>query len=106
MAAIDTRKAKNSGHPIPHAASPDGGSTCEPVTDSVLTRSSAHPELPARIGRFEVRWWVGDGSFADVYLGYDPNLDREVALKVARPGTLGTPRHVKRFLREAGRRVT
>jgi formylglycine-generating enzyme required for sulfatase activity len=36
-----------------------------------------------------------------VYLGYDPQLDREVALKVAKPGTLGTPKRVRRFLREA-----
>jgi formylglycine-generating enzyme required for sulfatase activity len=57
--------------------------------------------LPARFGRFEVRRWVGEGTFAEVYLGYDPRLDREVALKVAKPGTLGTPRRVERFRREA-----
>jgi tetratricopeptide (TPR) repeat protein/tRNA A-37 threonylcarbamoyl transferase component Bud32 len=53
------------------------------------------------MGRFEVRGWIGEGSFAEVYLGYDAHLDREVALKVARPGTLGTSRRVRRFLREA-----
>jgi serine/threonine protein kinase len=44
---------------------------------------------------------VGEGSFAEVYRAHDPLLDREVALKVAKPGTLGTVRRVKRFQREA-----
>jgi Flp pilus assembly protein TadD/tRNA A-37 threonylcarbamoyl transferase component Bud32 len=58
-------------------------------------------EAPTRIGRFQIRQWVGEGAFAEVYRAYDPHLDREVALKAAKPGTLGTPRRVKRFLREA-----
>lgn len=90
--------------------SPKAGSTGE---DAGSTRSRSGPPLPAssrdpldgstpaQIGRFEVRGWVGEGSFAEVYLGYDRHLDREVAIKVAKPGTLGSPRRVKRFLREA-----
>jgi WD40 repeat protein len=56
---------------------------------------------PPRIGRFEVRGELGSGAFGTVYRAYDPQLDREVALKVPNPGMLGGARAVERFLREA-----
>jgi hypothetical protein len=56
---------------------------------------------PAKIGRFEVRAHLGSGAFGDVYRAYDPQLDRDVAIKVAKPGTLDTPERAARFLREA-----
>jgi len=58
-------------------------------------------DLPAAVGRFQVRARLGQGAFGAVYRAYDPQLDREVALKVPLPGTLDTPERVKRFLREA-----
>lgn len=57
--------------------------------------------LPTRIGRFELRHCLGEGAFGVVYRAYDPRLDREVALKVAKPHTLNTKERVKRFLGEA-----
>ncbi len=56
---------------------------------------------PTRIGRFEIRQRLGEGAFGVVYRAYDAQLDREVALKVAKPNTLNTEQRVKRFLREA-----
>ncbi|MEZ6096501.1 MAG: hypothetical protein R3C03_20110 [Pirellulaceae bacterium] len=35
-----------------------------------------------RFGRFEIFGHLGQGGFADVFLAYDPALDRRVALKV------------------------
>ncbi|HKB42343.1 MAG TPA: protein kinase, partial [Gemmataceae bacterium] len=58
-------------------------------------------DLPERLGRFQVRACLGAGSFGTVYLVYDPQLDREMALKVPQPGTLQNPQAVERFLREA-----
>jgi WD40 repeat protein len=58
-------------------------------------------DLPERIGRFQVRARLGAGSFGAVYLVYDPQLDREMALKVPQPGTLQNPQALERFLREA-----
>ncbi len=65
----------------------------------------AAPVAPAgeqqRVGRFEVRQRLGAGAFGGVYRAYDPQLDREVALKVPHPGALDSPGRVERFLREA-----
>src|SRR5947208_919260 len=59
------------------------------------------PDLPATIGRFQVEARLGEGAFGVVYRAYDPQLDRPVALKVAKPGSLDTPAKRERFLREA-----
>jgi hypothetical protein len=58
-------------------------------------------DCPPRIGRFVVRAHLGAGGYGDVYRAHDPRLDRDVALKVPRPGVLNTPARVERFLREA-----
>jgi tetratricopeptide (TPR) repeat protein len=62
---------------------------------------SAAADAPGRVGRFLIRQRLGAGGFGTVYRAYDPQLDREVALKVARPETLDNPRHSERFMREA-----
>ena len=56
---------------------------------------------PGRIGRFLLRGLLGSGTSGSVYRAHDPRLARDVALKVAHPGTLQSPRDVARFLREA-----
>ena len=58
-------------------------------------------DLPKSISRFQIRQRLGEGAFGIVYRAYDPQLDREVALKVAKPGTLTTPQRIQRFFREA-----
>jgi sugar lactone lactonase YvrE len=62
---------------------------------------SASDAPPARVARFEVRALLGEGAFGRVFRAHDPQLDREVALKVPHPSTLASPRAVERFLREA-----
>jgi WD40 repeat protein len=59
------------------------------------------PEMPELIGRFQIKAWLGRGGFGDVYLAFDPVLERDVALKVPRAKTLSNPSRVARFLREA-----
>ncbi len=60
--------------------------------------------LPSQIGRFEIREPIGQGGFGMVFLARDPNLDRDIALKIPRPEAITTPDLKARFLRE-GRSV-
>ncbi len=52
------------------------------------------------LGRFQLRERLGDGGFGQVYLAYDPRLDRDVALKVLKPSARDE-RVMERFFREA-----
>lgn len=38
--------------------------------------------IPATIGRYQVLGEIGRGGMATVYRAYDPEADREVAIKV------------------------
>jgi WD40 repeat protein/serine/threonine protein kinase len=69
-----------------------------------LERQSTAPlstrDGPRSLGRFELRATIGVGTFGTVYKAYDPVLDRIVALKVPRAGTLATGEARARFLEE------
>ena len=52
-------------------------------------------------GRYELRELIGAGGMADVYLGYDTRLSREVAVKVLRSDLARDPSFVTRFRKEA-----
>src|SRR5205823_6251647 len=70
---------------------------------SEAIRPAVQPQqsMPQQIGRFQIRERLGSGGFGTVYRAYDPQLDREVALKVPLPGTLDDPARRERFLRGA-----
>jgi serine/threonine-protein kinase len=55
----------------------------------------------SKFGRFVLEELLGQGAFGSVYRAYDPRLDRHVALKVPRLGTLTGPEDIERFSREA-----
>jgi tRNA A-37 threonylcarbamoyl transferase component Bud32/tetratricopeptide (TPR) repeat protein len=74
--------------------------TAVPVSANATVPPAEASPAPQSIGRFQVRAELGSGAFGTVYRAYDPQLDREVALKVPRAGTLNTPKRVSRFLRE------
>jgi serine/threonine protein kinase len=60
--------------------------------------------LPERIGPFLIERELGSGGFGTVYLAFDPDVKRRVALKVLHPGRLDQAEVLRRFQREA--RVT
>ncbi len=71
------------------SSSPDELS--DQASSSLLDQSSASnatdevPDaMPARLGRYEIREILGEGAFGSVYLGFDTQLERQVAIKVPR----------------------
>jgi serine/threonine protein kinase len=53
-------------------------------------RSDSHLRPGEQVGRYIVLSTLGSGGMSVVYLAYDPELDRRVALKLMRAGGLGT----------------
>ena len=54
-----------------------------------------------RLGRFELRRVLGKGAQASVWLGFDPRLEREVAIKVITAGADVDPQDITHWLQEA-----
>ncbi len=58
------------------------------------------PPPPTKIGRYQIRSLLGEGTYGRVYLATDPDLDRVVALKVPKLG-LKSKGLIEALLREA-----
>ncbi|HJV62131.1 MAG TPA: HDOD domain-containing protein [Albitalea sp.] len=56
---------------------------------------------PSQLGRFELRRILGKGAQATVWLGFDPRLEREVAVKLMRPAAGADAAAVNHWLHEA-----
>ncbi len=57
--------------------------------------------IPSKIGRYEIKAELGRGGMATVYRGFDPQVKREVAVKVLPREFLHDPTFRTRFEREA-----
>ncbi len=58
-------------------------------------------DIPAQVGRYRIDGVLGEGAMAVVYLGFDPEIEREVAIKCLRPELAADPGYRRRFLTEA-----
>jgi WD40 repeat protein/tRNA A-37 threonylcarbamoyl transferase component Bud32 len=63
--------------------------------------TAAYAPRAGKLGKFELLERVGQGAFGTVYKARDPDLDRLVAVKVPRAGSLPDGKELDRFLREA-----
>jgi CHASE2 domain-containing sensor protein/tRNA A-37 threonylcarbamoyl transferase component Bud32 len=54
-----------------------------------------------RVGRYVIQRQLGQGGMGTVFLGYDPELDRRVAIKLLHPDLSSSQDFRTRFLREA-----
>ena len=57
--------------------------------------------LPRTIGHYAVKKKLGAGGMGEVWLAYDPNLDRDVAIKVLAAEFSRDKARLERFLRQA-----
>jgi eukaryotic-like serine/threonine-protein kinase len=82
---------------VPH--SPGDSETTDSPETIDWTTAWARGTLGS-LGRFQIRERLGDGGFGQVFLAYDPRLDRDVAVKILK---LPEPseRVMERFFREA-----
>jgi serine/threonine protein kinase len=58
-------------------------------------------ELPKTLGRYRLDEQIGEGGFGQVWKGFDPKLERNVAIKVLKPERSCSVLQVDRFLSEA-----
>ncbi len=61
-------------------------------------------ELPQKIGKYQIKKLIGEGGAGVVFEGYDPDIERRVAIKILHPhlikGQVGVEM-LARFKREA-----
>lgn len=69
--------------------------------DLSFLQQARHPEMLGRLGRYEIESVIGRGGMGLVLRGYDPELQRTVAIKVLAPEWAATPAARQRFAREA-----
>ncbi len=106
MAKSPKHSSKNSPVDAAQAAQPDrsAGSPLPETAraaDSVPLPGGPFPVLPMLFGRYQVKKELGRGQMGAVYLARDTELDRPVALKVARVSASGSATLLKRMEVEA-----
>lgn len=79
-----------------------GGESCSDVSlDSGRRLARMLGEGACRLGRFKLEAELGVGSFGHVFRAHDTDLDRPVALKIQRAGSVTSGETAERFHREA-----
>lgn len=85
----------NITYPMDMEICPDDGSGLLVVPDAPLLTGELLDD------RYEIGNVIGSGGMGTVYRGWQPSMERDVAVKVLHPKLALEPRAVKRFFREA-----
>jgi len=97
----NTRQHRPSGlGPTVTARGEDAGQESPPSFKQESPESRSDPDS-GRPHRYRLIRQIGEGGFGKVFLAFDEELTREVAIKVPRPGVLVGTRQVDLLLREA-----
>lgn len=105
MSAEDSKSCPGCGETIP-AEAPDG--LCPKCLLTGIVEHPAPPpseisleEVQDSFPKFEILELIGIGGIGRVYRVRDPQVDREVALKILSPDRVEDPEWIERFTREA-----
>ncbi|HET6803917.1 MAG TPA: serine/threonine-protein kinase, partial [Frateuria sp.] len=66
-----------------------------------LTPVAEERAVPPAVGRYRIEGVLGAGAMAEVYAGFDPEIERRVAIKCLRSAVAADPAYRARFLTEA-----
>lgn len=84
-----------------NVSTPSTLDTSDWKADSPEVVEKASP--PTAVGRYQIRGLLGEGGFGKVYLAYDPDLDRSVAIKMSHNVVSDHNEVAQRLLNEARR---
>jgi len=76
----------------------DAGQKSSPTVSP--PRTTSRRAEGEKIGRFEIRGFLGSGGFGEVYRAFDTLLKRDIALKLPHPGLLTSEADRARLMRE------
>ena len=93
VVADDDLRSPDAGGPLPPG--------CEDPPDLSFLAPTARPDSLGRIAHYEILGILGSGGMGVVLKGFDPKLDRVVAIKLISPRLANSDRARRRFLREA-----
>jgi predicted Ser/Thr protein kinase len=88
----------------PPADGAGNGAAAQPITAALPWFNPAGgptAPLPAQFGRYRIERLLGKGGMGAVYLAYDTQLERPVAIKIPNVGAIEDERHLARFDHEA-----
>ena len=100
-------KADETGGLMPRTSCLPASKRPTPADAAQSAAASPTPSRPAtrsaqkKVGPYSVLRRLGGGAMGEVWLAYDPSLDRQVAIKTLRPEVALGPQGLDRFLREA-----
>ena len=82
-------------------SSRDLGQATTVGSEEPISASEWKPGLPSHVGRYRIRSVLGEGGFGLVYLAYDEQLERSVAVKVPHRNLVPGPEAALSYLAEA-----